>query len=111
MPLPPPPNPTLAELAAVLGEDQAREVVRTFLKNFPPLLQELRLGDRERGRRAAHSLKSSARQMGALALSQRMTALEERLARPGETIAVTDLAEVARDFSAAAGPLRLFAGA
>ena len=105
------PNPAVAELAAVLGEGQAREVVRTFLKSFPSLLHELTLGDRERGRRAAHSLKSSARQMGALALSQRMADIEERLGRPDGVVAVTDLAHIARDFSAAAGPLRAFAGA
>jgi len=104
------PNPAVAELIAVLGEAQAREVARTFLASFPPLLHELTLGDRERGRRAAHSLKSSARQLGALALSQRMAAIEERLARPDGTLAVTDLAAIARDFSASAKPLRAFAG-
>ena len=104
------PNPAVAELVAVLGEAQAREVVRTFLKSFPPLLHEMALGDRERGRRAAHSLKSSARQLGAIALSGRMAAIEERLGRPDGTLAVTDLAEIARDFSASAKPLRTFAG-
>jgi HPt (histidine-containing phosphotransfer) domain-containing protein len=106
----PPPNPAIAELITVLGEDQAREVIRTFLLSFPSLMQELIRGDRESGRRAAHSLKSSARQMGAMALSQRMAELEERLGQPNGAVAAADLAGIARDFGAASGPLRMFAG-
>jgi HPt (histidine-containing phosphotransfer) domain-containing protein len=103
------PNPALADLEGLLGGDKVREVVRTFLQTFGPTLHELSSGDNTRQQRAAHSLKSSARQLGAEDLSRHMAALEERLRIPGQTVAAADLAEVARMFTAAAAPLRAYA--
>src|SRR5437868_4853181 len=75
----PPPNDALAELAAVLGEDNVRTLVRTFLRDFPVSLRDLGGGDRKQRHRLAHSMKSNSRLMGAMNLSQRMAAIEQRL--------------------------------
>jgi HPt (histidine-containing phosphotransfer) domain-containing protein len=104
-----PPNPALADLAASLGERDARKVVRVFLQTFPAMLHDLSRGDATRSRRAAHGLKSSARQMGADALADRMADLERRLAVPNSRVTTEDLTAAARDFTEAAGPLRSFA--
>jgi HPt (histidine-containing phosphotransfer) domain-containing protein len=106
-----PSNPALSELADVLGPEVARDVVRVFLQTFPAMLHELGHGDRERSRRAAHGLKSSARQMGAVALSDQMATIETRLALPDGKVTADDLASVAAEFAATAGPLRTFAEA
>jgi len=101
-------NAALGELTDVLGAEGARTVVRTFLQAFPSMLHELARGDRERSRRAAHGLKSSARQMGAVTLSEHMAALETRLGRPDEKITATDLSTVAAKFAESAASLRAF---
>jgi HPt (histidine-containing phosphotransfer) domain-containing protein len=98
----------IASLTAQLAS--AREIVRTFLGSFPAMLHDLSRGNVERSRRAAHGLKSSARQLGAHALSERMAALEARLSTPGQKVTPEDLAGAARDFADAAATLRKFAG-
>lgn len=108
----PPPNESLAELAAVLGDDNVRTLVRTFLRDFPQSLRDLEGGDRKNRHRIAHSMKSNSRLMGGLDLSDRMAALEARLDQPsGQDVTPEDLAAVAADFDAIAGPLRAFVGA
>jgi len=104
------PNPTLARLAAALSEDDARELVRTFLREFPGYRQQLASGDSKRCKIAAHSLKSSAQHMGAFALAERMAELELRLERRDASVTLEDLAGTDRDFEAAAGPLRAYSG-
>jgi HPt (histidine-containing phosphotransfer) domain-containing protein len=104
-----PSNPALIELADALGTDTARDVVRVFLQTFPSMLHELGQRDRDRSRRAAHGLKSSARQMGAVALSDQLAEIEKRLGGPDEKVTAADLAAVAMEFAATAGPLRDFA--
>lgn len=112
MPPTPPPNQALAELAAVLGDDNVRTLVRTYLREFPLSLQQLGGGDRTTRHRLAHSMKSNSRLVGALALSQRMAALEVRLADDaGEDVTPGDLAAIATEFEAAASPLRAYVGA
>lgn len=107
----PPPNEELADLAAVLGEDNVRTLVRTFLQDFPVSLHQLSGGDRKNRHRLAHSLKSNSRLMGAMRLSQQMAALEERLADPaGADVNAEDLSAAAREFEAIVSPLRTFAG-
>lgn len=107
----PPPNEALAELAAVLGEDNVRTLVRTFLRDFPGSLRELSGGDRKNCHRVAHSMKSNTRLMGGLALSQRMAALETRLEQAeGADVTPGDLAAIAAEFETLAGPLRAFVG-
>ncbi len=109
----PPPNEELAELAAVLGEDNVRTLVRTFLRDFPASLAELSgPGDRKNRHRVAHSMKSNSRLMGAHALSQRMAGLETRLEQPGGAdVTDDDLALIERDYQTITAALRHFVGA
>jgi hypothetical protein len=105
------PNDALAELAGVLGEDNVRTLVRTYLHDFPKLFGELSGGERKNRHRVAHSLKSSCRLMGALALSRRMAELEVRLAAAdGPDVGLDDLAAIRAEFQAFEPPLRKFAG-
>lgn len=107
----PPPNAALAELAEVLGEDNVRTLVRTFLRDFPISLSELSGGDRKDRHRIAHSMKSNTRLVGALDLSHRMAALEARLEKPdGGDVTPADLAAIAGEYETVAAPLRAFTG-
>ncbi len=109
----PPPTDELAELAAVLGEDNVRTLVRTFLRDFPVSLAELAgPGERKNRHRIAHSMKSNSRLMGAHDLSHRMAGLETRLeSADGADVNPDDLTLIARDYELIAGPLRAFVGA
>ena len=112
MPPPLPPNASLAELAAVLGVDNVQSLVRTYLGEFPATFAQLSGGERRTRHRIAHSMKSSARVMGARALSDHMAALEARLARPDSAdVSPQDLAVITAHFEAIAPTLRAFAGA
>jgi HPt (histidine-containing phosphotransfer) domain-containing protein len=105
----PPPNAALADLAAVLGEENVRTLVRTFLRDFPISFHELGGGDRPNRHRLAHSMKSNSRLMGALALSQRMAELEARLSdENGGDVTPQDLAKISSEFEEIAAPLRKF---
>jgi len=107
----PPPNEALAELASVLGDENVRTLVRTFLRDFPISFAELRGGDRQNRHRIAHSMKSNSRLMGALELSHRMLGLEERLTPPeGPGVNADDLAAINAGFEVIARPLRAFVG-
>ena len=109
--MPPPPNPSLAELANALGEDNVRTLVRTFLREFPRSLQALGNGDRQHQHRIAHSMKSSSRLVGGQVLSQRMAEIEARLMdENGGDITPHDLEKITSEFEALSGPLRSFAG-
>jgi HPt (histidine-containing phosphotransfer) domain-containing protein len=109
MPSSPPPNDALADLAAVLGVENVRTLVRTFLRDFPLSFRELGGGERQNRHRIAHSLKSNSRLMGAHALSQRMAEIELRLSEEnGRDVTAEDLAGITADFEAIAGPLRDF---
>lgn len=111
MPDVPPPNDALAELAAVLGDDNVRGLVRTFLRDFPAAMSELKGGERKNRHRIAHSMKSNSRLMGALDLSSRMAALETRLEKEdGADVTPEDLTAIAAEFDAIAAPLRAFVG-
>ena len=107
----PPPNEALAELAQVLGDDNVRTLVRTFLRDFPAAVVELQGGDRKNRHRVAHSMKSNSRLMGANALSLRMAALESRLeGADGPDVTPADITAITNDFEAVAQPLRAFVG-
>ena len=107
----PPPTDALADLAAVLGEDNVRTLVTTFLRDFPASLAELSGGDRKNRHRVVHSMKSNSRLMGAMELSQRAAELEARLEPAGGAdITAGDIAAITLDFEAVAGPLRAFVG-
>lgn len=107
----PPPTQALAELAAVLGEDNVRTLVRTFLRDFPVSFRDFSRGVHHDRHRLAHSMKSNSRLMGAIGLSQRMAELEQRLsANPNEVVSTAEIAAIAGEFEIFAGPLRAFAG-
>lgn len=61
------------ELKATTGAEFVAELVDTFIEETPGILTELRtarsVGDAERFRRAAHSLKSNAHAFGAIRLA------------------------------------------
>jgi HPt (histidine-containing phosphotransfer) domain-containing protein len=106
-----PPNSSLAELALVLGEDNVRTLVRTFLHGFPESFRELGRGERHNRHRVVHSMKSNSRLMGAQALAQRMAEIEARLtADAASDVTPGDLDLIAADFEAAATALRAFVG-
>ena len=107
----PPPNAALAELAAALGEDNVRSLVRTFLRDFPASVQTLATADRKQQHRIAHSLKGNSRLMGGLQLSSRMAALEARLATAGGAdVTPEDVMGILAEFEELAEPLRAFVG-
>jgi HPt (histidine-containing phosphotransfer) domain-containing protein len=109
MPALPPPNPRLAALVAMLGEADTRELLELYLDSIPGLLAKLGSADCGEAERAAHSLKSSAKQMGMLHLAQQMAAIEERLRSAGSPVTPAELAEISREAAAAAQPLRAYA--
>jgi HPt (histidine-containing phosphotransfer) domain-containing protein len=107
----PPPNDALAELAAVLGEDNVRTLVTTFLRDFPASLAELSGGDRKNCHRVAHSMKSNSRLMGAMELSRLAAELEAKLEKPdGKDVTPGDIAAITREFESIVAPLRAFVG-
>lgn len=105
----PPPNEALAELSEVLGTDNVKTLVRTFLRDFPVSIRDLAKGDRKSQHRFAHSMKSNARLMGANELSRQMAELEDRLQQEsGGDVTQHDIAMVSAEFETVAEPLRLF---
>lgn len=105
----PPPNSSLAELSEVLGAENVRTLVRTFLRDFPVSIRDLAAGDRKHQHRCAHSMKSNARLMGALDLSQRMAEIEERLTADDSTgCTPADIAAITADYAAIEGSLQDF---
>jgi HPt (histidine-containing phosphotransfer) domain-containing protein len=109
MPNPPPPNRAIAELVHGLGDEDARELVGMFLKGFDSMLAALAAEDREEQRRAAHSLKSSARIVGLMELAHQMSELETRLARPEGAVTTDDVSAARQNFEEDAATLRAFA--
>ena len=109
MPPTPPPNESLAELAASLGVDNVRTLVRTFLREFPNSFAELSGGERHNRHRIAPSMKSNSRLVGAHALSRRMAEIEARLSEENDRdVTPDDLTQISAEFEAIAGPLRKF---
>lgn len=106
---PPPPNPAIADLANGLGLEDARDLVRMFLDGFDSTLASLSAKEREERRRAAHSLKSSARIVGLMTLSRQMGELENRLSTPEGDVAPADISTARKNFETAAPTLRAFA--
>lgn len=105
------PNESIAELASVLGEDNVRTLIRTYLRDFPVAYRALTTGDRLDRHRLAHSMKSNSRLMGAKELSAVMAGLEARLSdQPEADITTEELQEISRLYEAIAGPLRTFLG-
>lgn len=101
----------LDELLEVVGDQGAlAELTASFLDTGPPLVQQLQSsaqgGDLAAFGRAAHTLKSSARDFGATALADSCAALEKQ-AKADETIGSDgDVARVVAQFSEVEGALR-----
>lgn len=76
----------LADMVEHLGVAALRPVIDLFIEESRRYSATIRDGDREQARRAAHSLKSSAGQLGAAALSA-AAAETERRAAGGEPLA------------------------
>ena len=103
------PNDTLTELADVLGTDNVKTLIRTFLREFPVTISDLTTGDRKNQHRFAHSMKSNARLMGAHELSRHMAAIELRLMdEKGAPCTPEEIAAITAEFEAVAKPLRAF---
>ena len=109
MSLTPPPNLALKDLAFLVGDDAAREIVRLFLHSFPESIHSLGTSGRQDQMRIAHGLKSSALHMGADRLSERIGEIEDKLAQPGEALVPEDLAAAATEFESFAYELRKYA--
>jgi HPt (histidine-containing phosphotransfer) domain-containing protein len=105
----PPPNQALHDLAQLLGDDAAKEIVRLFLQSFPESIRELAGSGRQDQMRIAHGLKSSALHMGADRLSERIGEVEAKLAGSEGTLEARDLAPANEEFESFAGPLRRYA--
>lgn len=89
--------------------EDARDLVRIFLEAFDVTLAGLTACSPEERRRAAHSMKSSARIVGLMTLSHQMAELEERLAKQAGDVTSTDVAVARENFEASAPALRAFA--
>lgn len=108
-PTPTAPNAAVQMLVDELGVESTRELVEIYLKEFAKLREQLASGDRKLQRFAAHSLKSSAHHMGAIALSDMMARYEERLEQPtGAALTADEVAAADREFEVVAAPLRTF---
>lgn len=101
------PNPDLADLANLLGEENVRTLLGTFLSEYPTLLAQLSQGDRKLRHRIVHSLKSNTRIIGARELSVQMAELEARLGSPtGADIETSEIEALTTRFAAVAQELR-----
>lgn len=105
------PNDRLANLIAVLGDDETRELVRIFLGSAPRLIADIGGADLDRARRAAHTLKSSAMQMGAVDLSEHARQIEQRLHDGGPAPTAPELKLLQGQFRSTEKRLRGYAGA
>jgi HPt (histidine-containing phosphotransfer) domain-containing protein len=107
---PPPPNEAIEALVSALGDEAAREIVRLFLDDFPESARRLGAGSRDEQTRIAHGLKSSSLHMGATALSERMAAIEKKLARTSEALDPAEISAAVAEFEALRPGLRDYAG-
>lgn len=104
-----PPNEAIAQLAEVLGLEDTRNLVRTFLKEYDGLIRTMTSADRQQQHRAVHSLKSSCRHMGLMPLMRKLELLEARVLRPDGTVTLEDIAIINSEFERLVPPLRAFA--
>lgn len=104
----PPPNSAIAELIHGLGHEDARDLVGMFLNGFDTTLRTLQGPDLEEQRRAAHSLKSSARIVGLMELAHLMSKLEERLSKTDGAVTAAEIAAARKEFETESPALRAF---
>ena len=107
-----PPNPSLTELATVVGAENARQLVRTFLRDFPVSLSQLSGGERRNRHRLVHSMRGSSSVVGALGLAEQLGELEARLADDAmPDLTALEIDRIAAEFETNARPLRDFVAA
>ncbi len=102
----PPPTPELAEIAEIIGSGDAREIARSFLSDAPRLIADLSnsapaspdAGTLPLCQIAAHSLKSTARLVGAHPLATLAGALELRLLAGGPNPTAAEIAAIQTEF-------------
>lgn len=104
-----PPNEAIAQLIDMLGMDDTRDLVRTFLKEYDGLIRAMTVEDRQLQHRAVHSLKSSCRHMGLIMLMRKLAALETRVLLPTGRVTLEDIAALNSEFERQLPPLRNFA--
>ncbi|MFZ9682564.1 MAG: Hpt domain-containing protein [Cephaloticoccus sp.] len=109
MPPSPPPNTAIGELADVVGLEDARDLVRTFLKEYSGLIRGMTAEDPKLQHRAVHSLKSSCRHMGLDSMVRRLQALEARMLLPEGKVTLDDIAVLNSEYERVVAPLRQFA--
>jgi len=103
MPPPPPVDPEVLEMLASLQEpaepDLVTELVTLFLRDTPERLRELSARPLEAGHaaRAAHSVKGSAGNLGAFALQELASQLEQAGRRGDSADALASLADALQD--------------
>jgi HPt (histidine-containing phosphotransfer) domain-containing protein len=96
-------------MSEAVGEENVRQLVRTFLRDFPASVSQLSGGERRNRHRLVHSMKGSSRVVGAHALSQRLAEIEERLAEAAAPdLTPQEIDRIAAEFEAVARPLRAF---
>ena len=105
-----PPNESLRDLSALVGDEATKEIVLLFLHDFPESIRRLERCSREDQIRITHGLRNSALHMGADGLSRQMGVIEDRLTQPGGQLAEGELAGAMADFEAFAAALRAYAG-
>lgn len=111
----PPPTPELAQLFSILGDADSRELARVFLRNTPQLLVDLdtiasSTEEPSPAQLAAHSLKSTARLVGATALASHAAALELYLATPASAPTPQALESIRAEAARAHALIAPFAG-
>jgi HPt (histidine-containing phosphotransfer) domain-containing protein len=97
------------ELKETAGAEFVAELVDTFLAEAPGMLAELRdalaAGDKDRFRRAAHSLKSNSNTFGAVALGVMAKQLELGGLEPVQAVGGASLGALAREYERVAQAL------
>jgi len=103
-----PPNEALVQLSEILGLEDTRDLVRTYLKEYAALVRTMAVGDRVTQHRAAHSLKSSSRYMGLSSLVPLLLALETRLVQPNEKTSKADIEAITNELARVIPALEAF---
>jgi HPt (histidine-containing phosphotransfer) domain-containing protein len=107
-------KPALDQLRSLGGDDLLTAIARTFLEfaeeELAKLVQAARVGDLANVTSAAHSLKSSSRQLGALAFGEACAATEAAGKAGNAELALDGVQAIQREFVAAKPWLESLAG-
>lgn len=106
---PTPPNDSIAQLIDILGLEDTRDLVRTYLQEYDGIIRVLSEGNREVQHRAAHSLKSSSSLMGLESLASYLAELELRLTQSSGKVNTDDIELIAKKIAGSIQSLKVFA--